>query len=69
MSERLEARVLLLVGDEAEIVTPHRGHSDPERVSVDRLVRETGLARESLAGAHLVAVVGDNGELERFERV
>ncbi|MGX1223162.1 hypothetical protein [Streptomyces ambofaciens] len=68
MSERLNVRVLLLVGDEAEIVTPHRGHTDPERVPVDRLVKETGLAREDLAGARLVAVVGDDGELKRFER-
>ncbi|WP_031039837.1 hypothetical protein [Streptomyces sp. NRRL F-5650] len=68
MSERLDASVLLLIGDEAEIVTPHRGHADPERVSVDRLVRETGLTRERLVGARLVAVVGDDGELVRFER-
>ncbi|MFB7597240.1 hypothetical protein [Streptomyces sp. NPDC056160] len=68
MSERLTARVLLLVGDEAEITTPHRDHTDPERVPVARLVEETGLAREELAGAQLVAVVGDDGELARFER-
>ncbi|MFI7394036.1 hypothetical protein [Streptomyces tendae] len=68
MSERLRVRVLLLVGDEAEIVTPHRGQTEPERVPVDRLVEETGIARESLAGARLVAVVGDDGGLERFER-
>ncbi|MGI3199642.1 hypothetical protein ACRJ4W_15425 [Streptomyces sp. GLT-R25] len=68
MSKRLKASVLLLVGDQAEIVTPHRGHTDPERVPVDRLVRETGIAREDLAGAELVAVVGDDGELKRFER-
>lgn len=66
MSERLEARVLLLVGDEAEIVTPHT--ADPERVPVDRLVRETGIVREALAGSKLVAVVADDGELVRFER-
>ncbi|MFI9824439.1 hypothetical protein ACIHFC_28905 [Streptomyces sp. NPDC052013] len=68
MSERLEAHVLLLIGDQAEITTPHRDHTDPERVPVDRLVRETGLAREELAGADLVAVVSDDGRLERFER-
>ncbi|CAL9302889.1 MULTISPECIES: hypothetical protein [Streptomyces] len=68
MGERLKASVLLLIGDEAEIVTPHRGHTDPERVPVGRLVRETGIAREDLAGAELVAVVDDDGRLERFER-
>ncbi|MGW4950647.1 hypothetical protein [Streptomyces parvulus] len=66
MNERLDARVLLLVGEEAEIVTPHT--ADPERVPIDRLVRETGIAREKLAGARLVAVVSDGGELVRFER-
>ncbi|MET8765489.1 hypothetical protein [Streptomyces sp. NPDC004658] len=68
MSERLKARVLLLVGDQAEITTPHRDHRDPERVPVERLVRETGIPREELAGAELVAVVSAAGELERFER-
>lgn len=69
MSERLRARVLLLVGDQAEITTAHRDHTDPERVPVARLLKETGLAREELAGAELVAVVDGEGRLERFERV
>lgn len=68
MSERLQARVLLLVGNEAEITTPHRDHTDPERVPVGRLVKETGLTREELPGAKLMAVVSSDGRLERFER-
>ncbi|MBL1108002.1 hypothetical protein JK361_26010 [Streptomyces sp. 5-8] len=68
MSERLKATVLLLVGDQAEITTEHRDHTDPERVPVERLVRETGIPRDELAGAELVAVVGGDGRLERFER-
>ncbi|MFD5266738.1 hypothetical protein [Streptomyces sp. NPDC058335] len=68
MSERVNATVLLLFGDQAEITTPHRDASDPERVPVARLVKETGIAREELAGAELVAVIGDDGELKRFER-
>ncbi|WP_435643379.1 hypothetical protein ACR9VJ_18195 [Streptomyces sp. H49] len=68
MSERLPATVLLLVGDQAEITTPSRDHTDPERVPVERLERETGLSRDRLPGAELVAVVGDDGELLRFER-
>ncbi|MCX4622803.1 hypothetical protein ACF09G_13060 [Streptomyces albogriseolus] len=68
MSERLQATVLLLIGDQAEITTPHRDHQDPERVPVERLVRETGIPREELAGAELVAVVDDEGQLARFER-
>ncbi|MBK3563207.1 MULTISPECIES: hypothetical protein [unclassified Streptomyces] len=66
MSERIEAYVLLLIGDQAEITTAHRDSSDPERVPVERLVRETGIPRERLAGATLTAVV-DGGELVRFE--
>lgn len=68
MSKRIRARVLLLIGDEAELTTEHRGAEDPERVPVDRLVAETGIPRARLAGADLVAVIDDNGELERFER-
>ncbi|CUW29680.1 MULTISPECIES: hypothetical protein [Streptomyces] len=68
MSERLKARVLLLFGEQAEITTPYRDHTDPERVPIQRLIRETGIPREELAGAELVAVVGADGELERFER-
>ena len=68
MSERMRARVLLVVGDQAEITTEGRGHSEPERVPVARLVEETGLSRGQLAGKRLTAVVGDDGELVRFER-
>lgn len=66
MSERIAAKVLLLVGDEAEITTANRDASDPERVPVARLVQETGIPREELAGAEITAVV-DGGELVRFE--
>ncbi|MEH0428828.1 hypothetical protein QBB34_21335 [Streptomyces stelliscabiei] len=68
MSKRMQARVLLVVGDEAEITTERRGHSEPERVPVARLVEETGLSRGQLPGKRLVAVLDDDGELERFER-
>ncbi|MGW3442194.1 hypothetical protein [Streptomyces sp. NPDC001076] len=64
--ERIKARVLLLVGDEAEITTANRGAEDPERVPVAQLVKETGIPREQLAGARVTAVV-DGGELVRFE--
>lgn len=67
MSERVSVRVLLLFGDQAEVTTPHRDHTDPERVPVERIVTDTGIPKEELPGKWLVAVV-EGGELVRFER-
>lgn len=67
MSERMTVRVLLLVGDEAELTTPYRDHTDPERVPVERITADTGIAADDLPGAELVAVV-ERGEVVRFER-
>ncbi|MGI5139280.1 MULTISPECIES: hypothetical protein [unclassified Streptomyces] len=67
-TERMPARVLLLFGDQALVATPHTAADEPERVMVDRLVADTGIPRERLAGAEVVAVVGNDGQLERFER-
>ncbi|MEV0170394.1 hypothetical protein AB0I00_04600 [Streptomyces sp. NPDC050803] len=68
MGERINAKVLLLYGDQAELTTEHRGPEDPERAPVARLVADTGIPRARLVGAELVAVIGDDGHLERFER-
>lgn len=67
MSERVPCRVLLLYGDEAEITTGERDHSDPERVPAAQIAADTGIPRDELPGAELVAVVED-GQLVRFER-
>ncbi|MGI5135861.1 hypothetical protein [Streptomyces sp. CA-106110] len=69
MTEWMKARVGLLFGDEALIRTEHTGDGgEPERVPVDRLVADTGIPLEQLPGAEVIAVVGDDGQLERFER-
>lgn len=68
MGERIRARVSLLFGDKALLETSQTAGGEPERVPVGRLVDETGIPREELAGARVVAVVSDSGELERFER-
>jgi hypothetical protein len=68
MSERMRAWVGVLFGDEAIVTTAHTTDDEPERVPVDRLVADTGIPRERLAGAEVVAVIGDDGQLERFER-
>ncbi|MEU1596181.1 hypothetical protein ABZ468_25815 [Streptomyces sp. NPDC005708] len=68
MSARMTARVGLLFGDEALIRTDYTGDGEPERVPVDRLVADTGIPREQLPGTEVIAVVGDDGQMERFER-
>lgn len=69
MSEtRMPVTVLLVVGDQAELTTPERDHTDPERVPVDRVSADTGWSAKELPGKELVAVVGADGEVVRFER-
>jgi hypothetical protein len=65
VGERINARALLLFDDQAEVTTAYGGPEDPQRVPVARLVADTGIPRARLAGAKLVAVIGDDGELER----
>ncbi|GAA4668083.1 hypothetical protein GCM10023347_21640 [Streptomyces chumphonensis] len=67
MTERMPVRVLLLYGDQAELTTPHRSGSDPERIPANRIAADTGIPVTELPGERLTAVV-DNGELVRFER-
>ncbi|MEU6318133.1 hypothetical protein [Streptomyces sp. NPDC047009] len=67
-SPRMTARVGLLSGDQAVIGTEHTGDGEPERLPVDRLVAETGIPRDQLPDARVIAVLGDDGQLERFER-
>lgn len=66
--DQLPARVLLLVGDQAELTTPERGADDPVRVPVERLVADTGLTRRELRGARLLVRLGVDGAPERFDR-
>ncbi|MEU6318135.1 hypothetical protein [Streptomyces sp. NPDC047009] len=58
----------LLFGDQALIETAHTADGEPERVPVERLLAETGIPRDQLPGAQVIAVVGDDGQLKRFER-
>ncbi|MEV4059708.1 hypothetical protein [Nonomuraea dietziae] len=61
-SARVEARVLLLFGDQAEVLTPHHGALDPLRVPAAKLADELGVEVAQLPGVRFLAVV-DGDEL------
>lgn len=57
---RVEARVLLLFGDQAEIVTPHHPVADPLRVAAAELAEQLGIEVRELSGRRFTAaIVGD----------
>ncbi|WP_026220439.1 hypothetical protein [Wenjunlia vitaminophila] len=69
MSEmRMPVKVLLVVGDQAELTTPERDHTDPERWPAEQVSADTGYAVADLPGKELVAVIGEDGEVVRFQR-
>lgn len=65
MSERVNVRVLLLIGDQAEIVAdvPAEERADPERYPVSEVAESTGLDVSELPGKRLSAAVDDRGRL------
>ena len=64
---RMPVRVLLMFGDQAELTTPHRDHTDPVRVPAADIAAALEVPAEQLPGRELVALVGDGGELLGFE--
>lgn len=66
---RVSARVLLVFGGWAELVTEERDHTDPVRVSAARVTEDTGIPVNALPGKSLTVVLGDDGDPERFEAV
>ncbi|MFE5771428.1 hypothetical protein ACFQ7O_24045 [Streptomyces sp. NPDC056485] len=58
MSERLNVKVLLLVGDEAEIVADAPDAATPERYPAGVIAEAVGLAARDLPGRRLTAEVG-----------
>lgn len=64
---RVRARVLLLFGDQAELVTQERDHTNPVRVPTARLVEDTGLDAGELPGRNVLVMLGPDGEPVRFE--
>jgi hypothetical protein len=69
-AERVRVRVLLLFGDQAEIVAdvPPEERAEPERYPAADVAAAAGIAVEQLAGAKLTAEVGDDGRLSGWRR-
>ncbi|WP_433445671.1 hypothetical protein [Nonomuraea sp. CA-141351] len=57
---RVEARVLLLYGQFAEIVTPHHPTDDPLRVPAAELAQQLGIEAEALPGRRFTATIVDD---------
>ncbi|PZG20616.1 hypothetical protein C1J01_08935 [Nonomuraea aridisoli] len=61
-SAPVECRVLLVVGEWAEVVTEHHGvGDDPLRVPAAGLADQLGVAVDALPGLRFSGVVGDDG--------
>ncbi|KJK40241.1 hypothetical protein UK15_07775 [Streptomyces variegatus] len=65
MSERVKVKVLLLFGDDAEIVAdvPADERDEPARYPAADVAAAVGLAPEELPGRTLTAVVGPGDRL------
>lgn len=68
--EHVHVRVLLLFGDQAEIVAdvPPQERAEPERYPVEEITAATGIPRGDLPGARLTAVVGPRDRLTGWQR-
>jgi hypothetical protein len=65
MSERVNVKVLLLVGDQAEIVAdvPPEEQAEPQRYPAAEIAAAVGLAPRALPGKRLTAEVGRGDRL------
>ncbi|MEV4174003.1 hypothetical protein [Nonomuraea sp. NPDC049709] len=61
---RVEARVLLLYGAQAEIVTAHHPTTDPLRVPAAELALQLGVPVTELAGRRFTAAIVDDHVIE-----
>lgn len=69
-TDRVTVRVLLLFGDQAEVVAdvPPEERAAPERYPAAEIAEEAGLPVGELAGARLTAVVGADDRLSGWRR-
>lgn len=65
MSERVNVKVLLLFGDQAEIVAdvPPEERADPVRYPAAEIAEAVGVEPEGLPGRRLTAAVGPDDRL------
>ncbi|WP_330349597.1 hypothetical protein [Streptomyces sp. NBC_00582] len=70
MSERVHVKVLLLFGDQAEIVAdvPAEERAEPQRYPAADVAAAAGIPLDELAGARLTAEVGDDDRLSGWRR-
>ncbi|KAB2370955.1 hypothetical protein [Actinomadura montaniterrae] len=54
--EHVTVRVLLTIGDIAELVTPDHDHRDPVRVPAADIARDAGLPANELPGREFTAI-------------
>ncbi|WP_433330010.1 hypothetical protein [Spirillospora sp. CA-294931] len=66
---RVSVKVLLLFGDQAELVTPEHPANAPLRVPAIQIARDADLPVNELPGRRFTAVRQDDGGLDRFELV
>ncbi|MBA9050537.1 MULTISPECIES: hypothetical protein [Streptomyces] len=71
-TDRVTVRVLLLFGDQAEIVAadvPAGERAEPERYPAAEIAAAVGVPVSYLPGMQLMADVGDDGRLASWQRV
>ncbi|MGP4085474.1 hypothetical protein [Streptomyces sp. KR55] len=68
--ERVTVRVLLLFGDQAEVVAdvPPAERGEPERYPAAEIAAAVGVPVSDLPGMRLTAVVGDDDRLSGWQR-
>ncbi|MFI7014401.1 hypothetical protein [Streptomyces sp. NPDC050164] len=69
MSERVKVKVLLLIGDQAEIVAdvPPEERSEPTRYPAGEIADAVGLTPRELPGRALTASVGSDDRLSGWQ--
>ncbi|WP_267244369.1 hypothetical protein [Streptomyces sp. PR69] len=67
MSERVRVKVLLLVGDQAEIVADAPDAEEPVRYPVAEIAAAVGVPERRLPGTRLTAEVGPGDRLSGWK--